>query len=134
MIAELRTTLKHQINTTLDAVGMALSDQSITLDDNTVPLISNIQLLNLRKKWGGFMTLVLSKGNCYRYAANDPMKCLEEDHCENPGDVNTKNVTKDTCGDLLNGSQKDGMKIRPSTGCSLGDVEVALVVATTRKR
>jgi hypothetical protein len=35
-------------------------------------------------------------------AANDPMKRLEEAHNKNPGDINTKNLTIDVCGALIN--------------------------------
>jgi hypothetical protein len=66
-------------------------------------------------------------------AANDPMKRLEEAHNKNPGDVNTKNLTIDVCGALINKWVQERRHDNYAlTGCSQGNVEVALVIATKK--
>lgn len=122
-----------------------ISDQLLVLDDLVEPQIKSSKLRKLVKKWGA---LCGSKGNCYRYAANDPSKCPYRDYffdkkgftrwfCEvheMPGDNRNISSGATACRQLVEGSIKDGMYEKPPAGCSNGDTEVAIVAATKKRR
>lgn len=74
-------------------------------------------------KWG---KETLSKGNCYRYAVNDPMKSGEE-HAPFPGGADPGGHV--TCEQIVSGSKKfsalDGVKDKP---CEKGYRKISAVI------
>jgi hypothetical protein len=122
----------------VDALSTALSTLVATShDENIEPSISSTELQNLIKNWGYATT---SKGNCYRYAANDMSGCPYvysswwNEHQESPGDINyvTQTIPANVCPTLLYYAKKDGMLPSQSNdNCLSSQRKVAVVAATS---
>jgi hypothetical protein len=110
----------------LASLSTAISNKAFNMEKvlEWENISSSIQDLIDYWGWGD-----LSKGNCYRYAANDPAEC-SADHQERPGeygDMEFLSLTPSSmCEKLIAFSIEDGMEVEPY---SSGDVKVPVVAA-----
>jgi hypothetical protein len=107
----------------LDSLSTAISNKAVKTGNVLEWKNISSPMQGLINYWGRGD---LSKGNCYRYAANDTIKCYKE-HFERPGDMDFTSLTpSSTCEKLIAYSIEDGMGLEPYY---LGDVKVAVVAA-----
>jgi hypothetical protein len=116
-----------QMHGDLASLSTAISNKAVKMGKVLEWEILSSPIQDLIDYWGWGD---LSKGNCYRYAANDPAKCSAEGHSENPGEYREMDFSSLTpssvCEKLIAYSIEDGMEVEPY--CS-GDVKVAVVAA-----
>jgi hypothetical protein len=124
----------------LDALNTDLSSLATNYDDSIEPNkvfggIPGGTLRNLIYDWGIHES---SRGNCYRYAANDRSTCpyqtaenslWDNEHQESPGDYSWPLPYTTACYSLLTYAKNDGMINLVNGDCPFGQM-VALAVAS----
>jgi hypothetical protein len=125
----------------LDALTTDLSSLATNYDDSIEPNrvfkgVPGGTLRSLIYNWGMYEG---SRGNCYRYAANDMNTCpyqtaypstWDKEHQECPADYTATLTPSNACSNLMAYAKSDGMLNAVNGICASSQTMVALVVAT----